>query len=304
MRELYKKNRQEIDRALQSVDKEFTLALKNIQFQTLVSKFSMPREYLAKYTSKFQMSIQEQSNCHGCRGLVCCKNQIPGHVYYPVDNHGKLVFSYVVCSYEKEKLEQQKHYKNILLFDEPKEMKEARLCDISLDDKKRIPAIKWITAFPKKYTQEQYRKGLYLHGSFGGGKSFLVAALMNEMASLGYRVAMVYYPEFLRALKGAFEDNFNTKFDQIKKCDILLLDDIGAETTTSWNRDEILGAILQYRMQENLPTFFTSNLTLEELENHFQMNASSEEKVKARRIMERIKQLSEEMLMISENRRD
>lgn len=35
-----------------------------------------------------------------------------------------------------------------------------------------------------------------------------------------------------------------------------MLDDIGAEVMTSWTRDEILGSIMQFRMQENLPTFF------------------------------------------------
>ena len=31
---------------------------------------------------------------------------------------------------------------------------------------------------------------------------------------------------------------------------MLLLDDIGAETVTEWSRDEVLGTILQYRMEE------------------------------------------------------
>lgn len=46
----------------------------------------------------------------------------------------------------------------------------------------------------------------------------------------------------------------------------MILDDIGAEFLSSWFRDEILGAILQYRMMERLPVFFTSNYTPEELE--------------------------------------
>ena len=57
-------------------------------------------------------------------------------------------------------------------------------------------------------------------------------------------------------------------------------------------------------MNQNLPTFFTSNLTLEELEIHFQMNSSTEEKVKSRRIMERVRQLTESMELISENKRN
>ena len=56
-------------------------------------------------------------------------------------------------------------------------------------------------------------------------------------------------------------------------------------------------------MNENLPTFFTSNLTLEELEEHLTSN-SSPSRVKARRIIERIKSLSIEMKLISKDRRD
>ena len=57
-------------------------------------------------------------------------------------------------------------------------------------------------------------------------------------------------------------------------------------------------------MNANLTTFFTSNLTLNELESHFLLNDSSEEKIKSRRIMERIKQLTIDMELISENKRN
>ncbi len=120
-----------------------------------------------------------------------------------------------------------------------------------------------------------------------------------------YKVAMVYYPEFLRALKESFNttDEFKNKFNYIKKVDVLLLDDIGAETVTEWSRDEILGTILQYRMEENLPTLFTSNLTIEELEKHLSTTSKDVDIVKARRIIERIKQLTINITMISENKR-
>ena len=56
-------------------------------------------------------------------------------------------------------------------------------------------------------------------------------------------------------------------------------------------------------MNHNLTTFFTSNLNKQELENHFIMNEKADEKIKARRIMERINQLTVDMELISENRR-
>jgi primosomal protein DnaI len=114
---------------------------------------------------------------------------------------------------------------------------------------------------------------------------------------------MIYWPEFLRTLKASFDTDFNDKYEYIKKIPLLLIDDIGAENLTAWARDEILGPILQYRMQENLSTFFTSNLNLEELEAHFSMTSNKVDKVKAKRIMERIKYLTGEMSLISENNR-
>ena len=130
--------------------------------------------------------------------------------------------------------------------------------------------------------------------------------MLNELAKKGHKVAMIYYPEFLRALKESFNsvaDDYKNKFNYIKKVEVLLLDDIGAETVTEWSRDEVLGTILQYRMEENLPTLFTSNLTMKELETHLSTTNKDIDKVKARRIIERIKQLTTDITMISENKR-
>ena len=72
-----------------------------------------------------------------------------------------------------------------------------------------------------------------------------------------------------------------------------MLDDIGAEAMSSFVRDDVLGAILQFRMLENLPTFFTSNFDFKQLEHHLTYTQRGEaEEMKAARIMERIKYLA------------
>ena len=124
------------------------------------------------------------------------------------------------------------------------------------------------------------------------------------MAKKGVKSIMIYYPEFLRELKSSFQTNYSEKFDQAKKIPLLLLDDIGAENCSDWSRDEVLGPILQHRMENHLPTFFTSNLTLEELEKALSVTSSGVDKVKSRRIIERIKQLTIPLELISKNRRD
>ena len=56
-------------------------------------------------------------------------------------------------------------------------------------------------------------------------------------------------------------------------------------------------------MESYLPTFFTSNLNIKELEEHFSIANNTQDKVKARRIIERILVTSEVVEMISENKR-
>ena len=56
-------------------------------------------------------------------------------------------------------------------------------------------------------------------------------------------------------------------------------------------------------MEEGLPTFFTSNLTVKELDEHLSVTNNKVEKVKSRRIIERVKYLTEEMELISIDRR-
>jgi primosomal protein DnaI len=102
---------------------------------------------------------------------------------------------------------------------------------------------------------------------------------------------MVYVPEFVREVRDAIsEGSVMDKLDALKKVSVLILDDIGAETLTPWIRDEVLGAVLQYRVAEGLPVIYTSNLSLDELEDHLAYShKGGVERTKAKRIMERIR---------------
>lgn len=278
----------------------------NPTFKKLVTKLKLPKEYLAKYTTKLEDTSKELDNCKNCKRLFECKNSYQGYVYYPEILNDNLVFDYVPCKYKKEQIEKDKYKENIYLFEVPKEIQEASMKDIHLDDPDRFEIIKWLKKFIDGYEKDKKGKGLYLTGNFGSGKTYLISACLNELAKKNHKIAIIYYPEFLRSLKESFSEpeEYNSKFKFIKNVELLLIDDIGAETMTEWSRDEVLGTILQYRMQEGLITFFTSNLTIKELEEHFSISSRGVEKVKAKRIIERIKYLTEEKIMVSSNKRE
>ena len=149
-----------------------------------------------------------------------------------------------------------------------------------------------------------FMEGKNFLGSFGSGKSYILSALLNELSNKGFRTVNVYYPSLLKRLKASFNEyNYDEVLDEIMTSDILLIDDIGAENNSSWARDEVLGTILQYRMDNDLTTFFTSNFNINELESVLSETSKGTDEIKARRIIERIKYLTEEQTLISGNKR-
>ena len=300
---------QKVDGLISKVDKislahSFQDACSNSDFKAYVYNLGIKEETLMKYTSRLEESFEECLNCANCKSLETCKNKVPGYAYTPIPSDKVINFSYVVCKKQQDDDVKKAYQNNLALYDMPKDIKNATLKDMYKDDKARVPIVKYFKEFIDNYNNEEKPKGVYLNGSFGSGKTYLIAALFNEMAKKGIRSALIYYPEFLRSLKASFQTNYEEQFSYIKKVPLLLFDDIGAENCSNWSRDEVLGPILQYRMENHLPTFFTSNLTMEELETALATTSSGVDKVKARRIIERIKQLTISLELISKNRRN
>ena len=272
--------------------------LKDAIFSDLVIKNKIKEEVGMLYNSDLEDSAKELKNCHECKGLYECKNKVMGHYMYPKVTGNIIDMVYVPCKYKKEndRLLELKNTAN-------KELLNARFKEIDVKDKNRVEVIKWIKKFYDEFDIYKDMKGLYLHGSFGSGKSFLIYALLNEL-NINKKIPFValYFPDVLKDLKEDW-DTYNSKMEKYSTVPVLLLDDIGAEQVSEWGRDEVLGTILQNRMNNHLTTFFTSNLTIDELEYHLSLAKSSLDKVKARRIIERIKQLTQDMEIITDNKR-
>jgi primosomal protein DnaI len=155
----------------------------------------------------------------------------------------------------------------------------------------------FIAKFPN-----QYIRGLYLSGPFGIGKTYLMGALANELAQNNVASTLVHFPTFAVQMKQAINDHkVWDRLQKIEKTPVLILDDIGADALSPWVRDEVLGVILQYRMQEQLTTCFTSNFNMAELEQYLSETTQGTEVVKAQRIMERVRFLAQEYEMTGPN---
>ena len=274
--------------------------MKDPDVAAFIQQESLTPEELNRSISKFNQYITERDKfLRGDTDYIA-----KGYKPILVMNHG-----YADVSYEETPeliaAEKEAAIKNRLkLINLPASLRKASLAQVDLDDLGRLPVFEKLLAFVEQYPT--IRKGLYLYGDFGVGKSFMVAALAHDLSEKrGVSSTLLHYPSFVIDVKNAIGDgNVKTLVDELKLSEVLILDDIGAEQSTAWVRDEILQVILQYRMQENLPTFFTSNFNFEDLEQHFaKVKKGDNETWEARRVMERIRYLAEETRLEGVNRR-
>ncbi len=289
---------------LKKLEKNYEEALKDPDFKKLVSKIKIPKEQLQQSTSSLQISAKEYNNCQNCKSILECKNKLEGYAYLPKIKENGLIFKYKSCKFKQQLEKETAYLKNINVIGTSVYLKDAKMKDIYTNDKNRFATITSIKNFITNYPQDKHQKGLYLCGNFGCGKTYIISAMLNELAKKGYKSAIIFWPDFLRELKASFQTDYNDKYEYATKAPILLIDDIGAETITPWARDEILCPLVQYRMEHKLPTFFTSNLNLNQLNDHLSTTKEGIDVIKAGRIIERIKQLTNEQEMISKNLRN
>jgi DNA replication protein DnaC len=110
---------------------------------------------------------------------------------------------------------------------------------------------------------------LVLLGGYGSGKTHLAAAIANQRIALGHPVIFVVVPDLLDYLRAAFAPNSETTFDArleaIREAPLLILDDLGAHSSTAWAQEKLF-QILNYRYNHRLPTVITANQRLEDLD--------------------------------------
>ncbi|AWM75582.1 primosomal protein DnaI [Lactobacillus kullabergensis] len=193
--------------------------------------------------------------------------------------------------------------KHLRLINLPEKLHDVRLSRIDMTSE-RVEVMTAIQQFLYQYSRDIHQKGLYLAGNFGVGKTYILAGLANQVAAMEKYVVFLHVPTFIASLSSHFNDNsLQTEVQKIANADFLVLDDIGAENLSQWSRDEVLAVILQARMDNVLPTFFSSNFAMNDLEDHFKETKNAIEPVKAARLMERIRALAKEVIISGPNRR-
>lgn len=275
------------------------------EINTLITTNNISEKSIETSLNLIFQYIEEKNNCSKCKSINECPNLLKGNYTKLEYFNGQFQTKLHKCA-KQENLDNEA-YKNRLFKSQyiPKELLNASFIGIE-GTPGREAGLAALMEFCDKYNKNDgEQRGIYIYGPLGVGKSRMLVATANKLAEKGISTLMVYTPDFFREMKQSIGNNsIEEKIVVLKNIEVLILDDIGAETISQWERDEILGAILQARMTQGLPTLYSSNLDYKDLEEHLAYsNKGGEERLKAARLMERVRHYTESYFVDGPNRR-
>jgi DNA replication protein DnaC len=110
---------------------------------------------------------------------------------------------------------------------------------------------------------------LVLMGSYGSGKTHLAAAIANFLTDQGVPNIFVVIPDLMDHLRATFNPNstvsYDQLFDEVRTTQVLILDDLGTQSTTPWVREKLY-QLFNHRYNSRMPTVITTSNSLDEMD--------------------------------------
>ncbi|HEY8909299.1 MAG TPA: ATP-binding protein [Desulfosporosinus sp.] len=137
-------------------------------------------------------------------------------------------------------------------------------------------ALEAAVSFVKECLRNPHGLGILYTGPVGSGKTYLAASIANELMAANLKVLFLVVPDLLDELRATYKSEVNELdlLDTARTIPILILDDLGAHNYTDWTRNRLY-SIINYRMNDQLPTVITSNLSLDEMEDYIGVRTTS-----------------------------
>jgi DNA replication protein DnaC len=109
---------------------------------------------------------------------------------------------------------------------------------------------------------------LVLQGGWDVGKTHLAIATARRWLARGISARYIVVPELLDELRRAFDPDssitYDVQFDFYKNVGLLVLDDLGMESSTRWAQEK-LDMLIDWRYVRRLPLLVTTNLEFSEM---------------------------------------
>lgn len=292
------------DEQLEQRNKTIALLKKNEVILMFLEKYHLDESFVENNSGLLLEWLNAIKICKDCKGLSYCAQKIHGKVMrLYMDERGFVDECFVSCQYEKKKEAALEHRKKF-------RFSHMSTNDylIDLNDASFLQAMKeseYQACYNQVVSSIALNQGVYLYGTPGTGKSYLLKGVCNYYAKNGKSVSFVQVPLLIQELKQFMTDNEYRQriMAHLRFSDILVLDDIGAESITQWTRDEILLPVLDERMNKKMKTYFSSNYSMEELEQQYRLANKPNSAMASLRILERIRALSNPVGLFGKSRR-
>lgn len=265
---------------------------------------AVDEQVIQAHSGRVKDWLDTVQKCAHCQGLMFCRQPQVGH-YLDLYMDGFLKSRLTSCTYLIQKQQQFTHQTKYAQADMNEEMLKVDISKLDLTKESNDYKL-CVLEITKNLMDETSTKGVYLWGKPGVGKSWLASGMTNYYARKNIRCAFVNVPKLISDLKLMFQDpeGMEKKLTMLRKVEVLVLDDIGGESVTSWSRDDILLPILEARMQAKKKTIFTSNYAMKDLKERLRVTSNRvSEPIAAERVLERIHALSDELFVKGETRR-
>lgn len=133
-------------------------------------------------------------------------------------------------------------------------------------DKIRADVVRSANAWAQSFTPTE--QGLLLRGSPGSGKTHIAVAILRTVLDRGYSGLYWNFSDLLESIRNTFGGESTQTQDDllgpVDRCDLLVLDDVGAESASDWVRDRLY-LIVNRRYEAARPLVMTTNCTEAEL---------------------------------------
>jgi len=233
-----------------------TFSIENIKIHT--EKLIKERAYILQETGLSPSFLDVQYTCKTCEDTgyvdnnicVCIKNAVQRMILEDLNSKTPIELS----SFSNFNLE---HY--------PQELEnKGQSCRRKMTD---------IYMFAEKWSREFTLKSqsLLFAGPTGLGKTHLSLAIANNVIDKGFYVLYASAQDYVLSLeKERFnsQNSENSTLEAMIDCDLLIIDDLGVEFTTSFVTSVIYN-VINSRLMHKKPIIINTNLTLKELEDKY-----------------------------------
>ncbi len=141
--------------------------------------------------------------------------------------------------------------------------------------RRRMTAVlKVCTEYVINFDPRKSRSLLFM-GSAGLGKTHLTLAVVSGLAEKGF-VPVYGSAEnlFMRLEKEKFSSENSGAYETMTDCDLLVIDDLGAEMTTQFSKSALYN-LINTRILSGRPTIVNTNLSMKEIETRYTARISS-----------------------------